>query len=204
MTPLDDVFDKVSTPKQFAFAYMSILSDGLASVNYGQIENLIKFLKRARERGAHLYFIGNGGKATLCDEWVNDLSVALPDKPFKAHSIMSRTASLTAASNDYENGYTSALSRIMEPLVSSNDVVIALSGSGESLNIIHAVEWANEVGAQTIVIGRGGQVSSISDLFLKIPVEDDGPTEDMTMAVLHVIHAWFKREDALYPHGEKV
>jgi D-sedoheptulose 7-phosphate isomerase len=192
-TPLDRVFKEVDTEAEFAFCYGEEIRKVMYTLDFKSIGYLIGVFEAARRRGAHIYFIGNGGKAALCDEWVNDLSVALPDKPFKVHSLMGRVSALTAASNDYD--WDTALMRILEPLINKNDLLVALSGSGESNNIIIAVQCANARGMQTVGIGRGGALEIIAKLFIKIPAEDDGPTEDAIMSIIHMCHHWFIRKD---------
>jgi D-sedoheptulose 7-phosphate isomerase len=193
LTPLDIAFAEVSGPMQFAYRYYAEIGKLLEKMNQGQVEELIKLFDQCRVQDGDIWFAGNGGKTALCAEWVNDLTVALPVKPFRAHSVMERVASLTAASNDYT--YTSAIWRILRPMVRVPDLCVFLSGSGDSANIVYAAEAAKKNGITVIGIGRGGTLKDIADYHVLIPALDDGPTEDAIMMLLHIVHAWFLRSD---------
>lgn len=190
-SPLDIAFELSSGPMQFSYHYLCELCKVLEKINQGHIGELIGKLYDCRTREGTIYFCGNGGKAALCQEWVNDLTVALPNCTFRAQSLMDNVAALTAASNDYT--YDSALTRIFVPQSRPGDLLVALSGSGNSTNILHVVEQANIWGIETIGIGRGGQLKEIVKLFVEVPAQDDGPTEDAMMMLVHVCHAWFIR-----------
>ena len=175
----------------FAHRYLRKTMDVLESIDGDEVRVLIQMLDDCRSRRAMIYFIGNGGKAALSAEWANDLTVALPPRitPFRAASLVDNAAMLTAAANDYS--YDDALAHIIARVAWRDDMLVALSGSGNSVNIIQAVNEARGQGMFTVGIGRGGKLRTCVDHFVTIPAEDDGPTEDAMMAVLHITHAWF-------------
>lgn len=193
MTPLDHAYDEAHDAGMFASRYLREVNLMINRFNVTQVAELIDMFSSCRFRDSDIYFAGNGGKTALCAEWVNDLTVALPLKPFRAHSVMERVASLTAASNDY--GWESAIWRILQPLVRFDDVVVLISGSGNSPNMLYAAEAARRNEITLVGIGRkNGQLETMVDLFVEVPALDDGPTEDAIMMLLHICHAWFLRE----------
>ena len=193
-TPLDTAFGLSRTPAYFAVHYRDELVRVIGNMDLAAIGRLVAMFDQCRKRDGVIYFCGNGGKAALCAEWVNDLTVALPESKFRAHSLMDNLPGLTAAANDY--GYEGALRRIFEPMARPGDVLVCLSGSGNSVNVRHVAKGCESLGVKTVGVCRGGHLKDLVDLHIDIPSRDDGPTEDSTMMVLHIVHAWFLRHDA--------
>lgn len=177
----------------FATHYLRYHRAAIASLDVSQMADLIGVFTRTRDRGNTIYFAGNGGKCSLCAEFVNELSVALPDSCFKAHSLMENVAGLSGASNDF--GWDEALSRRFEPLAVKGDLLVMLSGSGTSPNIIHLMYTAIRMGIYTVGIGRGDTLLKSVDMGIKIDAHEDGPTEDAILAINHIIYTWFLRHD---------
>ncbi len=192
-TILDTAFGLSQTPADFAGHYRNELAKVTGRMDLAAIGELVGMFDDCRKRDGVVYFCGNGGKAALCAEWVNDLTVALPDSKFRAHSLMDNLPGLTAAANDY--GYGGALRRIFEPMWRPGDVLVCLSGSGLSDNVNHLAERCESLEVKSVGVGRGGLLKDLVDLHIDIPSKDDGPTEDATMMVLHIVHAWFLRHD---------
>ena len=190
---LDTAFGLSRTPDDFAESYRHELARVIARIDLAAIGELVAMFDDCRKRDGVIYFCGNGGKAALCAEWVNDLTVALPDSKFRAHSLMDNIPVLTAAANDYN--YHGALLRIFKPMARPGDMLVCLSGSGLSENVIRVAEWCNVRGVKSVGVGRGGLLKNLVDLHITIRSSDDGPTEDATMMVLHIVHAWFLRQD---------
>src|SRR6185369_2467294 len=113
----------------------------------GAIAKFIEILLQARERHARIYFIGNGGSAATASHFANDIAIGTRSwaKPFRAISLTDNVAILTAIGNDY--GYTEIFVAQLKAVMEPNDVVVAISASGNSPNIIEAVRYANEQGA---------------------------------------------------------
>ncbi len=192
-TPLDHAFGLSKTPAIFAFHYMGRIVFMANGFDVNAVGAFIGMLEECRDAGGTVYFCGNGGKAALCSEFVNDLTLALPGNPFRAQSLMDNVAMLTAAANDYS--YDQALARILGPMLRPEDLVVALSGSGNSENVINAVIRATRHGVKSVGIGRGGKLHAYVDLHIPIDAEDDGPTEDAIMMIIHMCQAWFYRQD---------
>lgn len=192
-TQLDIGFSQSKTPLQFAAKYCDEIIHVMQRFDIAAVGEFIAILEDVRSADGTIYFCGNGGKAALCSEFVNDLTVALPRKPFRAQSLMDNVTALTAAANDYD--YEMAVTRILAPMLRAGDLVVALSGSGNSANVINAVQCATRFKVVSVGIGRGGILKNYVDLHIPINCEDDGPTEDATMMILHMVHHWFIRYD---------
>jgi len=192
-TRLNDVFSHATGPADFAAGYLLATTEALNMLDLVNVERFINDLTELRNRGNTVYFAGNGGKCALCSEFVNDLSVALPGSWFRAQSLMENLPGLSAASNDF--AWEEALSRRFEPIVQQADMLVGISGSGTSANIVHVMETAKRMGIRTVSIGRGGTIADLAGLSIVIPTEEDGPTEDAILSLIHIIYGWFLRLD---------
>ncbi len=125
----------------------------------GEIERMVTFVLAAINRGGKVVVFGNGGSAAdaqhLVSELVGRFKLERPALP--AIALSTNTSILTAIANDY--GYDMVFSRQIEALVTEKDVVIGISTSGRSPNVIEAIKAAKKKGAKTIVL-TGGKVAS--------------------------------------------
>ncbi len=124
-----------SDPVEFAGAYLSYVQSVLQRIDPKEIGGFIAMLLDARERGATVYFIGNGGSAATASHFANDLSIGTNeyDKPFRAISLTDNVAVLTAIGNDF--GYEEIFTRQLRALGRRGDVVVGILGSaGNSPN----------------------------------------------------------------------
>lgn len=194
---LDEIFAANRKPADFAKQYSSYLGEILSRLDYNEIGRMIEAILDARERGAHIFFIGNGGSAATASHFANDISIGtrVTGKPFKAMSLTDNVAILTAIGNDdgYENIFTKQLQNFANP----GDVLVAISASGNSPNIIHSVNYAREKGLKIVGLTGfdGGKLRELSDI--KIHVEtmkgEYGPVEDVHMFIDHLIGSYFNR-----------
>jgi D-sedoheptulose 7-phosphate isomerase len=140
--------------------------------------------------GGTTYLIGNGGSAATASHMMNDLlkCTLVPGQPrFRAVALTDNVPAMTAYANDlsYEEIFVEPLRALLEP----GDVVLALSGSGNSPNVLHAIAYAGEVGAATIGLcgDTGGKLATLADLAVKIPAARIGQQEDGHLILNHVI-----------------
>jgi D-sedoheptulose 7-phosphate isomerase len=166
------------------------LREVLNSVPEHQVKRAIELLLQARARGSRVYVIGNGGSATTASHFVCDLvktARVSPHAPLRAFALTDNMALLTAWSNDvsYEQAFAGQLEALLEP----NDVVIAISASGNSPNIVAALRTARERGSITIgLLGfQGGAALSLVDVPIHVPIEHYGLAEDTHSAISHAI-----------------
>jgi D-sedoheptulose 7-phosphate isomerase len=192
---IDAIF--TSDPVEFAGAYLSYVQSVLQRIDPKEIGGFIAMLLDARERGATVYFIGNGGSAATASHFANDLSIGTNeyDKPFRAVSLTDNVAVLTAIGNDF--GYEEIFTRQLRALGRRGDVVVGISASGNSPNLLHAFEHARAAGIRTVAITAfdGGKLKSMADQGIHVPTgpKEYGPAEDAHMVLDHLVSAYLMR-----------
>lgn len=194
-TALNKAFKESANPTEFAAGYMDEHVKAMKTLDLERVGQLITQICELRNRGGTIYVCGNGGKTALAMEFVNDLTVALPKSKIKAHTLLDPIAALTCSGNDY--GYDEVFSRRLNPLGNAGDMLIALSGSGTSKNIINAISEAQSLGMYVVAVGRGDTAADMADLPITILTEEDGPTEDATLCMIHTVYSWFWRRDQI-------
>ena len=156
-----------------------------------EIADFIDILLKARENESVVYFIGNGGSASTASHFVNDLSIGtkLTDRPFRAISLCDNLSVITAIANDY--GYEYIFSKQLAVLLKEDDVVVAISASGNSLNLIKALNLAKDKGIVTVGLSAfdGGMLKKLADISVHVPTAHGayGPAEDVHMMLDHLI-----------------
>lgn len=186
-----------SDPVAFAEAYIKYLQSVLQRVDTAEIGRFIETLLDARERGATIFFIGNGGSAATASHFANDLSVGTNDydKPFRAMSLTDNVPVITAIGNDF--GYEEIFVRQLRILGKGGDVVVGISASGNSPNVLKAFDYALSAGIKTVAITAfdGGKMKTIADEGIHVPTEpkEYGPAEDAHMVLDHLVGAYLMR-----------
>ncbi len=164
----------------------------IQSLDYREIEKTVNIVFEAYERQAEIYLFGNGGSAATASHFVNDLNKGVSDslkKKFHATCLCDNTATIMAIANDlsYDDVFRYQLLGKLKP----SDLVIAISGSGNSKNVIKAVEYAREIGAVVIGVSGydGGKLMQLSDFHLHVPVNNMQIVEDIHMTFCHMLYA---------------
>lgn len=162
----------------------------MANVDPKPIETLIAWLSEARSNQSTIFTMGNGGSSSTASHWVNDLVKGASfekESRFRVMCLNDSVATLTAYSNDVS--YEQALVEPLKNFLAKGDVVIAISGSGNSKNVIHAIEYARSKGNRTVALtGRdGGELGRIVDLEINVPEQHMGRIEDVHMMITHAI-----------------
>lgn len=177
---------------RLAYSYFSYLGHLIQDIDLSAIEEVVNHLRSAREREASVYIMGNGGSAANASHFANDLGKATKTAkmpPVRVSSLTDNLSWLTALANDngYEDVFTGQLDNYLRP----GDVVIVISASGNSENLVRAVELARSRGATTIgILGfDGGVLRQMVDTPLFVPSTPGyyGPVEDVHMILQHVI-----------------
>ncbi len=171
-------------------AYFNEVQAVLDQVDPAPVAAAIDALHEARLRGRQVFVMGNGGSASTASHLVCDLAKNTrgPGWPlFKVFGLADNMALFSALSNDY--GYENAFARQLEPVLQSGDVVIAISTSGNSPNVLRAAELARKRGA--LVIGLtgfdAGRLAALSDLHLHIPSDCIEQVEDVHLMLEHLM-----------------
>ncbi|MCL0060404.1 SIS domain-containing protein [Dehalococcoidia bacterium] len=170
--------------------YLSEVSATLDKLPVGVIAQVIEVLEEARIKGRRVYIFGNGGSAATASHFAADLSKGAigKGKPrIKAFALTDNVSLLTAWANDtiYENVFAEQLENLLEP----GDIVIGVSGSGNSPNVLNGIKVAKTKGATTIgFIGfDGGKLKDLVDISIIVPSHNMEQVEDTHLIVGHVV-----------------
>ena len=153
------------------------------------IESIAKFALKTIETGGKIILFGNGGSAADAQHIAAELvgRYKTNRKGLPAIALTTDTSALTSIGNDF--GYENIFRRQLEALLNKNDLVIGISTSGNSLNVIKALEYAKNNGAIAIGLsgGNGGKMNSICNINLVIPSNDTPRIQEMHIFVGHTI-----------------
>lgn len=192
---LDRIY--TSEPEAFASAYLDYLCSVLKRIDVAEISDFIRTLLDARDRGATIFFIGNGGSAATASHFANDIGIGTNDyeRPFRAISLTDNVPVLTAVGNDF--GYEEVFSRQLSVLGKPGDVLVGISASGNSPNLVNAFAQASANGIKTVAITAfdGGKMKTLADEGVHVPTEarEYGPAEDAHMVLDHLVGAYLMR-----------
>lgn len=184
---------------QYAHTYFSKLYEHLIAVDPAIFSRIVDQIERCRKQDSTIYIIGNGGSASIASHMANDLGIGARHegvKPLRILSLNDNISVITALGNDM--GYESVFVEQLRPVLKKDDLLIAFSVSGNSPNIISAVELAKEKGVP--VVGctgfDGGKLKQLCDLSFHIENEKGyyGPPEDAFMIMDHLIYTYYKFE----------
>ena len=195
MNNLDRIF--VEDASEFAERYFQYLNDVLRAIDTEAIARFVNVLLEARARSATVYFIGNGGSAATASHFANDLAIGTNSykKPFRVASLTDNQAILTALANDF--GYEEVFVRQLQLMGKPGDVLVAISASGNSPNLIRAIEYAASSDIKTVAITGfdGGKMKHIADDGIHVPTapKEYGPAEDAHMILDHLVGAYLTR-----------
>ena len=195
MNNIDRIF--TLDPVAFASAYIGYLQSILQKLNTAEIGRFVETLLDARRRGATIFFIGNGGSAATASHFANDISIGTNsyDQPFRAISLTDNVPIITAIGNDF--GYEEIFVKQLRVLGQKGDVLVAISASGNSPNLLAAMAYAKQAGIKTVAITAfdGGKMKSAADEGIHVPTEprEYGPAEDVHMVIDHLVGAYLMR-----------
>ena len=185
----------------FAREYLGGLKECLDALSLEQVAEVIGYLEEAYLEGKQVFIIGNGGSAATashmaCDLGKNILSKAASPtaRRFRVMALTDNMPWITALANDL--GYESVFAEQLKNLVQSGDLVIAISGSGNSPNIIEGLRVAKALGAETIgILGSdGGKAKTMVGLRVIVNAADYSYIEDAHMVLNHLVTAWFREK----------
>lgn len=153
------------------------------------ISNMSILLSDALNRGNMVLVMGNGGSAADSQHFVAEIvgRFKMERKALPAISLTTDTSILTAIGNDY--GFDSVFSRQVEALAAPGDVVIGISTSGNSPNVLKALTLAKERGCRTVgLLGKdGGTIKPVCDLALVVPSEDTPRIQEGHTTIIHIV-----------------
>ena len=178
--------------------YLFGLSELLKDKNKGLRDctsKVIDIIMDARKDGRTIFMMGNGGSASTASHFACDLTklTVRPDKPrIKAICLNDCIPTMLAVAND--NGYDNIFSEQLRGLMTPGDVVIGISGSGNSLNVLNGIEYANSIGGITVGMTGfdGGKLMGLAKENIHVPTNFMQYAEDAHLFLTHIIAAYIR------------
>jgi D-sedoheptulose 7-phosphate isomerase len=187
----------MKTASDFAKDYLNGLKGVLDRLPLKPIDEIIRVIEQARDEGRQIFVIGNGGSAATASHMMNDLCKGTlghkGDAPWPRLRVIALTDNvslMTAWANDTD--FNHIFSEPLKNLAQRGDVLVAISASGNSPNIIAAVEAAKQIGVTVLGLAgfTGGKLSKMADVSLIVPSDGYGPVEDIHMILDHIITSY--------------
>jgi D-sedoheptulose 7-phosphate isomerase len=171
--------------------YLRLVKEAISALPEDAIQDVVDTLRKAHTEGKQVLLLGNGGSAANATHIAEDLQKGLKEhtgRRFKVISLADSTPLITAWANDtsYERVFVEQIESLLDP----GDVVIAISGSGNSPNVLRAVEKANEMGAVTIGWSgfAGGKLAQIAQKSIVVASDNMQRVEDVHLILGHLVY----------------
>ena len=199
MNNIDRLCNNSRSAAEFANGYFNYLRQVLNSIMPDSIDKLVEVFENARAAGNTIFVAGNGGSATTATSMANDIGFDIikktgTNKPFRVLALTDNTSVITATANDL--GYENVFLNQLKIHYRQGDKLLAISASGNSLNIVAAAEWVKEQGGCVIsFVGfTGGKLKALSDVVVHVKSEigEYGPVEDAHLVLNHILAHWFQ------------
>jgi len=180
--------------------YLSDLYKQIDSLQFNKIQKVIEILHGAYKKGKNIYIIGNGGSATTAMHFSCDLGKGTvrdmnnkKEKRFKVIPLTANIATMTAIANDLS--YDEIFSQQLLNVMSEGEVLIAISASGNSKNILNAVHVAKEAGLTVIGLTGfdGGKLKDMCNCSIVVESDEYGVVEDVHLILNHLINYCFRK-----------
>jgi D-sedoheptulose 7-phosphate isomerase len=176
--------------KQWVLDYLAAQKSALESIPVEVVAQIIERFRAALQEDRQIFVFGNGGSAANASHFATDLGKGSSDKlgkRFRVLSLNDNASWMTALGNDY--AYEDVFVRQLMNYARPGDLVLVMSISGNSPNIVKAVEWANQNGVHTIALvgGRRGKLAEIASQAIVINDTHYGRAEDAHMGICHMI-----------------
>lgn len=186
--------------KNFVSTYIQEQKHALDSIPQDQVLEVIRLFRSALDSDNQIFVFGNGGSAANASHFVTDLgkgSSDKTDKRFRCLSLNDNTHWITAIGNDYS--YEEIFSKQLMNFARPGDIVFTMSVSGNSPNLVHAINWANTHQLRTIALvgANGGKLASMAQTTIVIDDKHYGRVEDAHMGICHMIAYAFMEIESL-------
>lgn len=181
--------ERSNTIEKLTSSYIKSLTHVLAQLNSDDLTLLVESLLTMRKNGGTLYLCGNGGSAANAIHLANDFTFGIhPEgKSLKVEALAANSSILTCLGNDI--GYDNIFSHQLKVKATAHDVLLVLSGSGNSQNIINAISQAKTIGMTTVgILGfNGGNSKALLDQTFHFKIQDMQISEDTQVIVGHIL-----------------
>jgi len=177
--------------------YFLKVSDTLQYIDTVAIVSLADLLLKSRVNGNSIFIFGNGGSGATASHVTGDFLKGISyglEKRFRVQCLNDNLSGMMAISNDLS--YEEIFIEPLKGFLSKDDVVIGISGSGNSVNVVKALEYARSSGARTVAFCgfNGGKIKEIADIVIHAPVHDMEVTEDIHIIIFHAIKQIIMKE----------
>jgi D-sedoheptulose 7-phosphate isomerase len=185
-----DHYQPAKDPKTYTDQYRAALVSAIQSVDTERVDEAIRWFREARRENRQIFVCGNGGSASTASHFACDIIKGASFNRKERFRIMALTDSLptiTAYSNDvsYESVFCEQLKNFARP----GDLVMCISGSGNSRNVLQAADYAQSIGCKTLGLTGcdGGKLGAMVNLNIQVSVPHMGRIEDGHMIICHMI-----------------
>ncbi len=199
MNTLEEIFEQSNLQTDYFRKYCDYVQKLLSEIDIESVKRVVDCLLEARENNKTIYFAGNGGSASTASHFAQDMGEVgrkIRGKGFRTQSINDNVSALTAISNDYS--YDNVFSLQIQYNFDAGDVLVVISASGNSPNVIKAVELAKEKGGSTVALVGfdGGRLAQICDHIVHVQSKkgEYGPVEDIHLILNHMIVSYLMME----------
>ena len=197
MSTLEEIFKESSLQADYFRRYCDYVQKLISEIDIESVKRVVDCLLEARENDKTIYFAGNGGSAATASHFSQDMGEIgrkIRGKGFRTQSINDNVSALTAISNDYS--YDHVFSLQIQYNFDPGDALVVISASGNSPNVIKAVELAKEKGGSTVALVGfdGGRLAQICDHVIHIQSKkgEYGPVEDIHLILNHMIVSYLR------------
>jgi len=183
--------------RDYAKDYLRYLAKVMSELDIVQISDFMDALDNARMKGRRIFIAGNGGSAATATHLANDLamvSIKTGQRAFKVMALTDNSAIMTAIANDLD--YDDIFVEQLKINYEKEDLLIVISASGNSPNVIKAAQWVKDNSGQVLgLLGfDGGRLRNICDIMVLVntPTGEYGPVEDIHLVINHLLANWFQ------------
>ena len=174
--------------------YLEQEIDILKRIDVSAVNEVLNLLEAGMKREATIYVFGNGGSAATASHFQNDFNKGVSehiDKKFRFLCVNDNIATIMAVANDI--GYEEVFRFQLQGKIKKGDILMAISGSGNSPNVINAVEYGKKQGCKVVGLTgySGGRLKELSDISLHVPINSMQITEDVHMIFNHLMMSVF-------------
>ena len=174
--------------------YLEQEIDMLKRIDVSAVNEVLNLLEAGMKREATIYVFGNGGSAATASHFQNDFNKGVSehiDKKFRFLCLNDNIATIMAVANDI--GYEEVFRFQLQGKIKKGDILMAISGSGNSPNVINAVEYGKKQGCKVVGLTgySGGRLKELSDISLHVPINSMQITEDVHMIFNHLMMSVF-------------
>lgn len=176
---------------KLAQTYLLEVAEMARKMPVADIMAAVEMLDQARQNGNTIYLVGNGGSGATASHFANDIvknTIQEGKRPIKCVALTDNMPLIMAIANDWD--YSRIFVEQLKPLAQPGDVLIGYSGSGNSPNVIKAMEWAKENGVKVIALGGrdGGKMKALADVSVIAPTDSMAQIEDSHLIVNHILY----------------